>query len=445
MARILISVVPASGHVNPIIAVAKALREQGHDVLIATDESYRLQLERADLNFTPLPYPDGAVKRILEAFLKPARWMSQLQFKPPQAYFLDYLDILVDGLIAVVHDFKPDALLTDQNFYAGAIAADVCKLPYASFCAIVNTLFTRDAPPYGLGSDWVPCGDWQRLLWIGLRLSVYAVLWRHDRVVNAIRKRYGLSAVKWDMLEQSPYLAIVPTTEAYEYPRQNVPSQMMYVGPVTAIARGETYDDFPWDWLENDDRPTLYVSMGTVVGGLNVFREVIDVARGASWKAILAVGRDTDLNQFADAPDNVLLQNYVPQLKLLDHVDAVISHGGNNTVTDTLLHGLPLIVIPFSADQPESAGRVRASGAGIRIRPAKAKGNRLRKAIAAILNDPSYRREAQRIQKSYTACEGPRTAARLIGHLAETQQAIHRPEGMSETIFPDDLDQILEK
>jgi MGT family glycosyltransferase len=172
---------------------------------------------------------------------------------------------------------------------------------------------------------------------------------------------------------------------------------------------------------------------------------VIEVARGASWKAILAVGRDTNLEMFADAPDNILLQNYAPQLKLLNHVDAVISHGGNNTVTDTLLHGLPLIVIPFSADQPESAARIKASGAGIRIRPAKAKGDRLRKAIHAILHDPRYRHHAERIQKSYAASDGPRTAARLITHLAQTKQALYRPDGMPPTILPDSLNQILDK
>lgn len=443
MARILISVVPASGHINPMIAIAKALCEMDHDVRIATDESCRVQLERANLSFVPLPYPDGAVKRILKVFQKPARWIAQIHPKPAQAYFLDHLNELVAGMIEIIHDFKPDIVLTDQNFYAGSIAADVCEIPYASFCAIVNTLFSPDAPPYGLGSDWFPEGDWRRLLWKALRLPVYGVLWRHDRVVNTVRSQYGLPSVKWNMLESSPYLGLVPTTEAYEYPRRNVPPQLMYVGPVTANSRGESYDDFPWEWLE-DERPTLYVSMGTIVGGLNVFQEVIKVARGADWKAVLSVGRDTDLAMFADAPDNVLVKNYVPQLKLLDHVDAVISHGGNNTVTDTLLHGLPLIVIPFSADQPESAARVKASGAGIRIRPGKAKGKILRDAIREILYKPSYRREAQRIQKSYAACSGPQTAAKLITYLTKTKQPVQRPDGMLPTVLLEDVHQIIQ-
>ncbi|MCL4256055.1 MAG: hypothetical protein KJ043_20025, partial [Anaerolineae bacterium] len=190
-------------------------------------------------------------------------------------------------------------------------------------------------------------------------------------IVNRVRRQYGLPSVHGTMLAHSPYLALVPTTETYEYPRRAVPKHMMYIGPVTTRERGEVHDDFDWTWLE-DGHPTVYVSMGTIVDGADIFRNAIEAARGANWKMVMAIGREGDVKKYADAPPNVLVRNFVPQLALLDKVQAVVSHGGNNTVTETLLHGLPLVVIPNSADQPESAGRVRASGAGIRMRPREA-------------------------------------------------------------------------
>ncbi|PJF44646.1 MAG: hypothetical protein CUN55_02930 [Phototrophicales bacterium] len=426
MSKILISSLPASGHINPLIAIAQALQKRGHQVLVATDQSYHSQLKRANLTPLPLYYPDGAISNILYQFQKPARWISQLQIKPPQTYFFDYLEQLTAQLIHIIRDQKPDVLLTDLNFYAGPIAADVCQLPYATYCAIVNTHRSSDCPPYGLGSDWYPPHHPVRFLWPFLNIPVEMVLWRHDQIINRVRRHYGLPAVRGGMLAHSPYLSLIPTTDAYEYPRHHVPPQMMYVGPVTSAIRGELHDNFPWEWLE-DKRPTLYVSMGTIVGGISVFQNVMKLAKEAHWKAIFALGNHTNIELFKDAPKNVLVKRFVPQLQLLSKVDAVISHGGNNTVSETLLHGLPLIVIPISADQPESAARVKACGAGIRLRPALAKGKRLQKAIEAILFDERYRQAAQKVMQSYRRMGGAETCAVLIEALIAKQQPLQRP------------------
>lgn len=442
MARVLITSTPASGHINPLIAIGHELQQMGHHVVFATDESFRIQLEQANLSLRPLPYPPGAIQQMLQAFRKPVRWLSQFQRKPPQSYFLMHLSLLTTTLVNVIDQFSPDVIVTDLNFYAGGIAADATGVPYATYCAVVNTLVSPDTPPYGLGSDWYPEGHWRRTLWPLLNVALQTVLWRHDRQINAVRNQYGLKPVRGGLLAHSPYLSLVPTTDAYAYPRRHVPSQIVYVGPVTTPVRGEIPDEFPYEWIVSDGRPTVYVSMGTIVQGIRVFQEVIKAARGANWKAILAVGRQTDLHQFSDVPDNVMVTAFVPQLEVLKHVDAVVSHGGNNTVTETLLHGLPLVVIPISADQPESAARIKASGAGIRLRLSQAKDKKLRQAIEIVLRQTSYRREAKRIQKSFQSCNGPQTSARLISKLAIDQHPVLRPKGLGPTITADEVEKM---
>lgn len=443
MGKILVSVLPAKGHLNPLVAIGLALVEQGHEVIFATDERYREQLQRVGLPLEALPYPAGSVDTTISMFEKPAHWVAQLRRKPPESYFFDHLDLLTEGLMNIIRLQQPDVLLTDLNLYAGSVAAEACNLPYATYCAIVAALNTPDAPPYGLGLDWHPSGHWQRWLWPILNLPVRWILWRHDRLLNPVRRQFGLEPVRGGLLGHSPYLSLVPTTEAYEYPRHDLPRQIMYVGPVTSPQRGEVHDEFPWEWLDNDERPTVYVSMGTIVGGRRVFQEVIEAARGAAWKAVLAVGMGTDSSQFVNVPDNVLIRNFVPQLEVLKRMNAVVSHGGNNTVTEALMHGLPLVVIPFSADQPESAGRIKAAGAGIRMRPGMARRERLKRAIDVILTEPSYREAAQRVQQSYARCNGTETAAALVGLLAATQQPIVRPDGVGPTLAG--IDELLEK
>ncbi|MCI0713150.1 MAG: hypothetical protein L0154_23545, partial [Chloroflexi bacterium] len=278
--------------------------------------------------------------------------------------------------------------------------------------------------------------------WPVLGLVLHPILWRYDRIVNRVRRRYKLPPVRGALLAHSPYLTLVPVTDAYEYPRRDLPREVMYVGPVTTPQRGEVHDDFPWEFFD-DECPTIYVSMGTIVRGDRVFRHVIGLAQNANWKAIIATGRNSNPPDYHPLPDNVIVRQFVPQLEILRRVDAVISHGGNNTVTETLMHGLPLVVIPISADQPDSAAHVAASGAGIRLSPWRLTRSKLSRAIEAVLFDDEFREAARRIQASYALTDGPQTSARLIELLAATGQPIQRPEQMPPTILPDDVKKLI--
>ncbi len=437
MARILLSVVPASGHVNPMLAIGQALHTNGHTVAFTTAEMYQEQIERAGFQFYAMAYPAGAVEAIHEAFRQPARWSSQFSPQAPQSYFFRDLPDLVASIITAIEDFKPDVLANDGNQYAGPIAADACGIPYSNFFAIVNPLLSKDAPPFGLGLTWKPTGHPYRWLWKLLRMLVYGVMLRHDLFVNRVRRRYGLKSRWGNLLAPSPYLTLIATTDDYEYPRRDLGRQVMYVGPVTTAQRGEVHDDFPWEWLAKDDRPTFYVSMGTIVRGDKIFRYVIELAKKANWKAVIAVGRGTDPAQFEPLPDNILLRQFVPQLKLMQHIDAMVSHGGNNTVSEALLHGLPLVVIPVSADQPDSAGHVVACGAGLRLSPWRVTQKQLGDAMDTLLHEPTYREAAQRIQASYQLTAGAQTCAKLIGLLAEHHKPLMRSSKIGPTILAD--------
>lgn len=435
MARILLSVVPASGHVNPMLAIGRALHENGHTVAFTTAATYQEQIERAGFKFYALDYPHGAVPAIHAAFRQPARWHSQFSPNAPQSYFFRDLPKLVASLIGAIEDFEPAILGNDGNQYAGPIAAEACGIPYSNFFAIVNPLLSKDVPPFGLGLKWHPVGHPYRWLWKLFRVPVYGVMLRHDLFVNRVRRRYGLKPRWGNLLAPSPYLTLIATTDEYEYPRSDLARQVMYVGPVTTAQRGEVHDDFPWEWLTKDDRPTFYVSMGTIVSGSKIFQYVIDLAQNANWKAVIAVGHGTDPAQFEPLTDNILLRQFVPQLKLMQYIEAMVSHGGNNTVSEALLHGLPLVVIPVSADQPDSAGHIVACGAGIRLSPWRVTQTQLGEAMDALLNEPTYRAAAQRIQASYQATDGAQTAARLMGLLAERQHPLKRPPEVGPTIL----------
>ncbi len=439
--RVLLATLPAAGHINPMMAVAVALLDKHHEVIFVTGEQYKADVSSINVHFSALHYPPQAYDQILASFSRPLPYFPRLLWDRPQAGFFAMLPDLTAQLIAIVQQTQPDVILTDYNFYAGAIAAEVCHVPYATLCAIVNALPSQDTPVFGSRMDWQPPLHPERFLWPFLRWGSRQYLALDDHIVNKVRKSYGLKALKFPMFEASPNLFLVPTTEAYEYPRSDLPPQVVYVGPL--LREDNTNLSFDWAWLEKDTRPTLFVSMGTIVKVRRVFETVIQLAHNADWKAVLAVGKGGDLTQFGSVPENILLQDFVPQRQLLPRIDAVISHGGNNTVTESLYFGKPLIVVPITGDQPESAGRVKYTGAGIRLNLHHITPKNLQKAIDQVLYNPTFRENAARIQASYQSTHGASTTVRLLEKLAETRQALYRSAGMTPTFYqPEAVDKL---
>jgi len=97
-----------------------------------------------------------------------------------------------------------------------------------------------------------------------------------------------------------------------------------------------------------------------------------------------------------DAPDNVMLETFLPHHSVLPHAAAIISQCGLGTVMKALARGVPLVCIPLVGDQPENAARVEALGAGVRL-PPHANVSRIRDAIARVLNERAFRVAAQRV------------------------------------------------
>jgi MGT family glycosyltransferase len=126
---------------------------------------------------------------------------------------------------------------------------------------------------------------------------------------------------------------------------------------------------------------------------------------------IVTVGRSVDPAAFGPLPANVHVEQYVPHSLLFVSVDAVVCHGGFNTVMGALTLGRPLVLAPLSADQPVHARRCAALGVGRVVDGQALDPAEIRAATRAVLEDPSYREAAQRIQREIAALPDIRAAA----------------------------------
>ncbi|MCA9911099.1 MAG: glycosyl transferase, partial [Anaerolineae bacterium] len=131
---------------------------------------------------------------------------------------------------------------------------------------------------------------------------------------------------------------------------------------------------------------------------------------------ILSVGKRTDLAQLGAIPANFIVRNFVPQLEVLQRTDLFITHGGMNSVHESLWQGVPMIVIPQQAEQAFVAQQVVKHGAGIALGDKPPVGQvsaaELRAAVEEILGDlDAYRAATEPLRASFVAAGGYRRAA----------------------------------
>jgi UDP:flavonoid glycosyltransferase YjiC (YdhE family) len=291
----------------------------------------------------------------------------------------------------------------DQHAVAGAIAAHRHGLPWASMAMTAMEL-TRPYQGLPKVEAWIQ----ERLaeIWtaagmpgeppLDLRFSPHLVIAFVDAGLTAARVRgTGVASV-------APGEALWP-------------GNTVFVGP--ALTHRPPAADFPWGWLDPVRRHVL-VTVGTLASTVSAdfLRRMLDALRplGDRLQAVVVAPQAL----MPDPPEHILLRPKVPVLELMPRLDAVVSHAGLNTVYEALAHAVPQVLAPIANDQPIVAAQVAAAGAGIRVRFDGTPPERLREALLAVLDDPSYREAASRLRESTRAAGGARTAADQLEALA---------------------------
>jgi MGT family glycosyltransferase len=209
-------------------------------------------------------------------------------------------------------------------------------------------------------------------------------------------------------LRFSDQLVLAFTTETLVERAGTFPEHYAFVGPSIGARAGTPA--FRWDWLD-PARHHVLVSLGTVnpAAGRRFFATTVEaVAPLAERLQVILVAPHALIDS---PPDHVLVHDFVPQLDLFPFLDAVVCHAGHNTVCETLAHGLPLVVAPIRDDQPVIARQVADAGAGIRVHFGRVGPTELRNAVTTLLDDPSYRAAARRVQTSFATAGGAIAAA----------------------------------
>ena len=151
------------------------------------------------------------------------------------------------------------------------------------------------------------------------------------------------------------------------------------------------------DWAPKDGRPLIYMTFGTIAADVSrakhIYRVAVEALADLPVHALLTTGADAPSDLLDEVPPNVVVRRFVPQADVLPHVRLLVCHGGSGTVLGGLAAGVPMVVAPLFADQPDNARCLASAGLALSVPDANA--SSLRAAISQALVDESLRGRAQ--------------------------------------------------
>lgn len=401
MARVLFINGGSEGHVNPTIGVVQELISRGEEVVYFTIEAYRERMEKTGAVVRTF---DG--QKFIKAFVSGGR-----------DYLLERVngllltaDIVIPSVLEQIKGEQFDYIIHDSMFGCGRLLAQILKLAAINSC----TSFAQTEESFNH-------------LMQHFFLNVPAEI--AQPINDTFHSLTSRLQEKYDVEIASPYevfcnpapLTIVYTTREFQPYGDAFDHTYKFVGP--SIFSRLTHEDFDMEAIKGK-RP-IYISLGTIFNqALDFYKLCLEALGNTEHTIVMSVGDRTQITALGAIPENFIVKRYVPQMDVLQSAKLFITHGGMNSTNEGLYYGVPLIVLPQSADQPIIAEQVVSRGAGISLQMQTLTANQLHETVDHVLKVPSFERAAANLRESFRKSGGYHYAVDAIFEF-KTQHHLH--------------------
>ncbi len=351
------------GNFVPALRIADVLAARGHEVTSIGQRALARRVKRRGYAF--------------DAFERAPDWTAGRSIEEEGQAFVGLLSgaDIAEEVTAAIDLVAPDVIVVDCMLAGGLAAAEHSRVPAAVLVHLLDHA----------------CAE-------GILARSFSALMP---VVNDTRSGLGLAPVAayTDLLEPMK-LVLVTTVEALDLPASGLSGNVRYIGPV--------FDDEPQALvpdLPRDDRPLVLVSFSTTYQHQEEpLQRVADALAELQVRGLMTLG-DVLERDALSLPPNVAARAFARHDVLLSRTSLVITHAGLGTVMAALAHGVPLVCMPMGRDQDTNARRVEALGAGL-VLPVEAGVPEIGAAVARVLQTPSYREAARRLQETLASAAG---------------------------------------
>jgi MGT family glycosyltransferase len=437
--NILFASTPATGHINPLLALVHMLRAEDHVITFLTGSVFRDRIENSGAKFASL---QGAADFDGRNLLSVA---PELKDIPPglqwfqvaiQRFFIDRLPAQHQSLLQAAQECQADVVVGDDMFFGALpmLCGSRSKRPPIVLCGTSFLHLAReDGAPNFLGLPPATTEEQRRQYAETAREFDEAVDQPALVGLNGMLETFGV-----DPLSMPIFHATVELADAYmqfsvprfEYPRQ-IPSSVHFVGTPPIIPGQAPLP--PWAHELDGSRKVVLVTQGTVANhnfGLLIAPTLAALANEPDVLVVATTGgRPVEAIPGA-LPSNARVASFLPFEWLLPRVDVLVTNGGYGSVNQAMSFGVPLVTAGMTEDKADVNARVGWSGVGVNLATNEPTPEALRAGVRTVLDRPAYRLRASQMADEFGRIDTRSEVLSII-----TQAVVnHKLELLAETM-----------
>jgi MGT family glycosyltransferase len=374
---------PAYRQVNPTLVVAQELVRRGEEVVYYLTEEFQATVEANGATFRPY---QSMMNQFTSGDCQP---LSRLPWNPTFILGAMLLSTVKESQYVLPQVLErlcaeqADVILYDSMCLWARIVSQVLHVP----AILLRPTYAANEhfqvlPPLTGSTPSMPPGMFEEM----------------QAGLADLRTSYQMPSFEVrDLFIHSEALNIVFMPRAFQPAEETFDERFVFVGP-SIISRTDA-PTFPLDRPEG--RPTLFISLGTAANNRPDFYTLCFQAFGNQlWQVVLAHGKRVDVAALEAAPPNFLLAPFVPQLEVLQQASVFVTHGGMNSVMESLYFGVPVVVVPQMREQEVTAQRCAELGLGMALDPHDLTAEQLRAAVEQVHHTPTFREHVRAMQDS---------------------------------------------
>ncbi|WP_330474763.1 glycosyltransferase [Terrabacter sp. C0L_2] len=390
-----------ASHLYPLATLATAWRDAGERVVVATGPATDALVREFGFTREHLQLGRGSNPGIIRAEEQPEGEDDSLRgfFEATRVGAVETLayqarargdDLLWNavGVARAVHDVvervRPDTIIVDHLAFGARLGLASSGISHADVVLGHPSALTLGDEVYGYPPEWPRAFEPEPAALEELRLLSEQVRDDFTSQWNSALAQLSPGATPSvdAFAETGDVLLLNYPEELHEPHRTALLPRHTFLG---SAVREEGPDEQVESWLASGDGPVVYVSLGSFLSARSdLLGRIVEALRGLDVRVALANG-STPRALLGPLPDSWLVREMLPQVTLLRHASLAVSHGGNNSVTEALTAGVPLLLLPLSTDQFAGAAAVERRGLGEVLDPNRVGASELRAAAERLL------------------------------------------------------------
>ena len=419
--RVILSNIGTFGDINPLIAISLELKRRGHTPVMAVPAVFEPKIRPLGIEFHAMrpdidPTNTILIEMIYDVNKGTERGLREFLFPVLRQTYDDLMD-------AATKPMRADLLLLGELNYAGPLVAEVTGIPWASYVLAPLSFFSAFDPPV---------------------LPMYPRLAQADKTVpgmgRAIKRLARFVSRKWPQpiydlraelglekganplfdAKHSPYLVLAMFSRVLGVEQKDWPEHTKITGfcLYDSDAGNAGLPKHLEDFLKAGPAPVVFTLGSAAVLAAGKFYEFsAKAAIRLGVRAVLLIGSDQRNRPRQALPETICVAEYAPFSALFKRAAMVVHQGGVGTLAQCLRAGKPMLIMPYSHDQPDNGRRMRRLGVARVIQRENYTPVRVARKLKQMLDEPLFAQRAAEVAESIEHEDGVRSACNALEEL----------------------------